>query len=340
MNISRPAQGNSSYLTIMALFARMDTIAMSAAVSLFSALGLAMATAVLLLLGAPPGMPIGSNLSTLGNILPGYAVTWLGCLIGAAWAGLIGAVLGFVMAVCWNFVHIVFLGVLALFYSGKDATSMDGNLAPAEAERALDQSSADRNLLSSVARLNVTISALGVGTGLGLLLLLATYVSIEVSDDPGRYFNLLSVFMPGYSASPLGAWFGLLWGLIYGAVSGGMVAWLYARTLGETLPALVMWDDAAARNLRPPVLLMSGPALGISLGLVVALQLILTTTWLVLRGTANESVHAQLLHHYLPHYTVTLTGGLLGGLELFLLVYVTSALISTTYNFFVRVRRK
>jgi hypothetical protein len=65
----------SNDFVFMALFARMDNVAMAAAVSVLFALGLACATAVLLLLGAPPGVPIGPNLSALGNILPGYKVT-------------------------------------------------------------------------------------------------------------------------------------------------------------------------------------------------------------------------------------------------------------------------
>src|SRR5262249_21541393 len=82
----------SNDFIFMALFARMDNIAIAAAVSLLFALGLPGATAVLLLLGASPGVPIGPNLSASGNILPGYSVTWLGSLIGAAWAGFIGAI--------------------------------------------------------------------------------------------------------------------------------------------------------------------------------------------------------------------------------------------------------
>jgi hypothetical protein len=60
-------QAQSNDFVFMALFARMDTVAMAAAVSLLFALGLPTATTVLLLLGAPPGVPIGPNLSALGK---------------------------------------------------------------------------------------------------------------------------------------------------------------------------------------------------------------------------------------------------------------------------------
>ncbi len=330
-------QTNADDRVLMAMFARMDTIAMSAAVGIVFALGLAAATGILLIMGAPAGVPIGPNLSALGNILPGYRVSWLGCLIGAAWAGVLGAVTGFLFATFWNFAHIVFTGLVALSYRRQIVPSRQQRSGAAVSS--MNSDSADKQLLWAAMRLNVWISALCVGLGAGLLLFLGTQLSIGVSEHPGRYLNLLGIFMPGYSASVRGAWLGMLWGLIYGAVSGGAVAWLYTRSLGAKLPALVIWDEASIRQLRPPVLRMSSHALGIGLGAIVALQLALATLWLVLLGTADQSVHAKLLSNYLPGYTVSLQGSLLGGLELFLLVYLFSALVGGTYNYVARFRR-
>ena len=329
MALDQQEQANSSDTMLRALFAR-NTVEMSIATSVVFALGLAAATAVLLVQGAYEGMPVGSHLSALGNILPGYSVTWLGALIGAGWASIIGAFLGFFAATTWNFAHLVFLGVLALGYPRQVASlpkRMDLNEA-----RSPDEVSEDRRLFSAAARLNVSIAALFAGLALGLLLFLATHVSLGVSDHPGRYLNLFGIFMPGYSASSVGAWFGLLWGLIYGGASGGAIAWFYVRSLGAKLPRLVIWDEAAARGLRFPVLRISSHALGVALGAVTASQLVLGTLWLVLRGTADESVHAQLLSHYLPGYTVSFLGSLLGGLELFLLAYLFAAVVGATYN--------
>jgi hypothetical protein len=331
------AQSNDDFV-FMALFARMDTVAIAAALALLFALWLAGATAILLLLGAPPGVAIGPNLSALSNILPGYSVSWLGSLIGAAWAGVIGAVTGFLIAAFWNFAHIVFTGLSALSYRRQITSPVRPRSEPGTAS--LKSDSTDGQLLSAAVRLNVGISALGVGLGLGLLLFLGTNLTVALSQRPGRYLNLLGVFMPGYVASVSGAWVGLLWGAIYGAISGGALAWLYARSLGARLPAQVMWDDASVRQLRPPLLRISSHALGIGLGAVAALQLVFATVWLVLRGTADESVHAKLLSNYLPGYTVTLQGSLLGGLELFLLVYLSSALVGETCNAVTRYRHE
>jgi hypothetical protein len=326
----------SNDLVFMALFARMDNVAMAAAVSVLFALGLACATVILLLLGAPPGVPIGPNLSALGNILPGYKVTWLGSLIGAVWAGLIGAITGFLIATFWNFAHVVFTGLSALSYPNGITDPPRRQSKPST----VAAKSEPIQLLSAAVRLNVWISALGVGLGLGLLLFLGTNLSVVLSQRPGRYLNLLGIFMPSYSASIGGAWVGLLWGTIYGAISGAALSWLYARNLGARLPTLVMWDNDSIRQLRPPTLFISSHALGIALGAVAALQIVLTTSWLVLRGTADQSIHAKLLANYLPGYTVSLQGSLLGGLELFLLVYLSSALVGETYNAVTRYRHK
>jgi hypothetical protein len=338
MAMMEEEQTQSNEFAFMALFARMDNIAMAAAVSVLFALGLACATAVLLLRGAPAGVPIGPNLSALGNILPGYTVTWLGSLIGAAWAALIGAIVGFLIATFWNFAHVVFTGLSALSYPRQITSPARRRYDPGTASPKLEP--IDRELLSGAVWLNVCISSLGLGLGLGLLLFLGTNLTLTLSQRPGRYLNLLGVFMPGYSATIGGAWLGLLWGTIYGAISGAALAWFYARSLGARLPALVMWDDVSLRHLRPPILHISSHALGIGLGAVAALQIIFATSWLVLRGTADESVHAKLLSNYLPGYTVSLQGGLLGGVELFLMVYLSAALVCEIYNAIARYRHK
>src|SRR5450432_2419055 len=130
---------------LMALFARMDTVAMSMALGISLALGLGLATAVLLLM-ATPGVPVGPHLSALGNILPGYSMTWLGCMVGAAWAALIGAIVGFLVATCWNFTHTVLLGLVALTYQPRDSALKEGG-----ARIALPAaSSVDQKLISSV----------------------------------------------------------------------------------------------------------------------------------------------------------------------------------------------
>ena len=82
---------------------------------------------------------------------------------------------------------------------------------------------------------------------------------------------------------------------------------------------------------------MSGNALGIALGALFALQLFLSTNWLVVRGTADKPERG-LLGQYLPGYTVSLQGSLVGAVELFAVAFVLSHVLASIYNFVARAR--
>ena len=99
---------------LMAVFARMDTAAMALAIGAVGALGMFLATATLLLQGAPQGLPVGPHLSDLATLLPGYEVSWGGGIIGALYGFPVGAVVGFIFAVFWNFAHAIIIGVSVL----------------------------------------------------------------------------------------------------------------------------------------------------------------------------------------------------------------------------------
>lgn len=97
-----------------ATFARLDVLALSVALGVVVAVGLFLLTVALLLHDAPPGMPVGPRLATLGEYLPGYSVTWPGSFIALGYGWLIGAFLGFLLAVLWNVSHHVYSIVLAV----------------------------------------------------------------------------------------------------------------------------------------------------------------------------------------------------------------------------------
>jgi len=104
----------SERLLLLALFARMDTLAMAIAVAVLGGLAIGLATAVLLLAGAEPGVPVGPHLAGLGTYLPGYSVSWAGVAVGSAYGLVLGFVAGLLLAIFWNFVHLVLLGLVAL----------------------------------------------------------------------------------------------------------------------------------------------------------------------------------------------------------------------------------
>lgn len=109
------ASGNGgATLMIMGLFAKADVFAAAIAGAAVGAVSMFLLTASLVLKGAPPGVEVGPHLSAFATFWPGYSVTWGGSVIGALYAGLIGAGLGFAAAVFWNFTHLIIAGAAVL----------------------------------------------------------------------------------------------------------------------------------------------------------------------------------------------------------------------------------
>ncbi len=80
---------------IEAAFAKLDPVALGAAVGTVGGLSLLVATVALLLKG---GEVVGPTLALLNNILLGFSVTWQGALLGSLEAGVIGFMVGFLFA--------------------------------------------------------------------------------------------------------------------------------------------------------------------------------------------------------------------------------------------------
>jgi protoporphyrinogen oxidase len=76
-------------------FARLDPVALGAAIGAVGGFGLFLATAFLLLKG---GETVGPNLALLGQYFIGFSPSWSGALIGLVEAGIFGFVLGFLVA--------------------------------------------------------------------------------------------------------------------------------------------------------------------------------------------------------------------------------------------------
>lgn len=80
---------------IEAEFAKLDPLALGVAVGLVNALGLMLATAILLF---KDGKQVGRTLSLLSNYVPGFAATWAGAAIGSVEVGIMGFGLGYLVA--------------------------------------------------------------------------------------------------------------------------------------------------------------------------------------------------------------------------------------------------
>lgn len=198
---------------------------------------------------------------------------------------------------------------------------------------------AELKLLKAAIRMNMIVMGIAFALlGGGILWLSTVILLLRGGYDVGLHLSLLSVFLPGYSVTWGGAWIGLLWGLFFGGLSGAILYWSYASTLRERLGSRLLNARDATNELTPPTFLMSGNALGIALGALIALQTLLTTNWLVVRGTAAQSPNAALLGQYLPGYTVSFAGSLIGAAELFVVAFVLSHVLAAIYNFVARAR--
>ena len=99
---------------LSAVFAKADVPALAVSLGILCSLGLFLATAILLMQEVPQGYPVGPNLGTLSDYLPGYRITWPGALIGAVYGFLAGAVTGFFLAVYWNLTHYLAMGIILI----------------------------------------------------------------------------------------------------------------------------------------------------------------------------------------------------------------------------------
>jgi len=198
----------------------------------------------------------------------------------------------------------------------------------------------DEVLLHATVKWNTLLFAGICGLMGALTLLCMTYLSLYRGlPSPGHYLNLLGVFLPGYRVSAEGAWIGFLWGGLLGAVSGAVIYRIYARSIRQQV-ADYFAGDKSADALEYVVLKLHGHSLGLALGGIAALGLLITTNWLVIRGTADESVRARLLSHYLPGYSVSLPGSIVGAVEIFVIVYLFCLLLGVIYNWVVTLRQK
>jgi hypothetical protein len=197
-------------------------------------------------------------------------------------------------------------------------------------------------LLNAAIRFNALMLGVTAGTLAAVIIYFATHASMaKWGSESGNYLGLLAIFFPGYSVSSSGAWVGAFWAFIYAGTCSALSYRLYGRVLGTRI-ADILLSTVPTENpvLKPSVLRLHGFSLGLAIGAIAALCLFFSTAWLVVRGTADESVHAALFSNYIPGYSVSYIGALLGALELFALVFVASLLLAAVYNKIVEFRHR
>jgi hypothetical protein len=203
-----------------------------------------------------------------------------------------------------------------------------------------DDDRVNLKLLKAAIKFNARILGLTAGTLAAVVMYIATQASIvKWGDDSGGYLGLLAIFFPGYSVSTTGAWIGAFWAFIYFSTGSWLSYRVYGKVLGTRISAALLTPVSIENPiLKPSTLRLHGVSLGVAIGSIAALSLFSSTAWLVVRGTADESVHAALFSNYIPGYSISIIGGLWGAIELFGLVFLSCLLLSAIYNRLVEIR--
>ena len=89
---------------------------------------------------------------------------------------------------------------------------------------------------------------------------------------------------------------------------------------------------AAAHAVDATIAQMNARAWGVAFALLGGLGILISTWILVLEGGPVVGPHLALLSNFLPGYSVTFVGGLIGFVYIFVIGYALGRLIGTIYN--------
>jgi hypothetical protein len=93
------------------------------------------------------------------------------------------------------------------------------------------------------------------------------------------------------------------------------------------------------QDLQAALVRLNARAWGIAMGLLLGGGLFIATNVLVVKGGENVGQHLQLLRVFLPGYSVTFLGSLVGFIYLFVLGYILGRFVGVVYNKMVELSR-
>ncbi len=197
-------------------------------------------------------------------------------------------------------------------------------------------------LLRAAIRFNSIVLGLTGGTIAAITIYFLTHASLaKWGEDAGTYLGLLGVFLPGYTVTRAGALIGAFWGFGFFGIVSALSYRLYGTVLGTRIADELLGEEASENPvLKPSIMRLHGVSLGLAMGAMGALGLFFSTSWLVIRGTASESVHAALLSNYIPGYSVSILGGLVGAMQLFIVIFLACYFLAAVYNKIVEKRHR
>jgi hypothetical protein len=174
---------------------------------------------------------------------------------------------------------------------------------------------------SVLVRINARAWGVATGAVFGLGLCLATLVLVwKGGPDVGQHLGRLSYVLPGYSVSYAGAALGLVYGFFIGYGLG--------RVLGPKRDV----SGAETPESGPIHVRLRARSWGITIGVLLALALFLTTNVLALRGGEHPGSLLSQLHIYFPGYSVDFAGSLIGSAYLLALGWIVGQAVAFVYN--------
>jgi hypothetical protein len=188
--------------------------------------------------------------------------------------------------------------------------------------------------IDAFARALVRFNSRVLGATVALLagsgLFVATLVLV-VQGGPvtGPLLARLAYLLPGYSVSPGGALVGALWAALGGYVLGAVFSRLYGPWLLRE--AVRSAGGESAGEPGSDVTRLPAAPLSLTTGGLLALCLFLVTNFLALRY-GQPSPKLALLSHYLPGFTPSFAGSLVGAFWIFLYGYAGAGIVAQIYN--------
>ena len=192
---------------------KLNARVMGGLLALIASAALFVSTLILLLWSgeAEPGQMLG----LLHYFLPGYSVSVGGAFIGALWAGIFGYAIGWVVGRTY--------GPWLLRSATYAFAGYDHRSGPA-----------DRGILE----LRPLPFAVVSGALLGGGLFVATNWLWFRYGNPSPHLELLSYYLPGYSANFADSFAGAFWLFLYGFIAAFALAWIYDRAISARYPKL------------------------------------------------------------------------------------------------------
>lgn len=191
------------------------------------------------------------------------------------------------------------------------------------------------NLFERAVRVNAILLATVGGVFTGSLVAGFT-IALVWLDDPTTISQQtpISLLLPGYDISIQGAFAGFGWGFLIGSLSARMLYTSYAQLARKRLIRAVV-ENQISDYFQVDAVTHTGfsaRSLGLPLAAILSATLMLSTVLMLAQYDAKAIAHAEFLSYYLPGYRVSFVGGLVGAIEVFALVFLSSQFFCWVYN--------